>query len=252
MSLPIIPGPNNELVTQSLAIPPQYPLLASYADTASYALFAATSSYYITSMSYIESASYSLSSSYSKNALSASYATSASYSNTSSYTVTASYALNVFKYWGTWYSTKTQTASLENTAYPITVNTAGDTFSGFYISGSNGSTVSGSAIVIPKTGVYDFQFSLQLQNIGGGGTNSAASIWLRKNGVDIPWTNTSVSVYSNSPYIVAAWDFMGTYNSGDKLELIWSTNHSGNQISAVAATPPAPATPSVIFTIMEI
>jgi hypothetical protein len=141
---------------------------------------------------------------------------------------------------------------LENTAYPITVNTEGDTFTGFYISGSNGSTVSGSAIVIPKKGTYDLQFSLQIQNTGGGGTNSAASIWLRKNGSDIPWSNTNVSVYSNSPYIVAAWDFMGSYDVGDKLELMWATNHVGNQISAIPTNPPAPETPSVIVTIMEI
>ncbi len=37
MSLPIIPVPNNELITGSLAIPPQYQILADFADSASYA-----------------------------------------------------------------------------------------------------------------------------------------------------------------------------------------------------------------------
>lgn len=200
MGLPIIPGPNNELITQSLAVPPQYPIMA---DSASYA-------------------------------------------------ATASYAMGSFKYWATWYSTQTQTASLTNTAYPITVNTEGDIFGGFYISGSNGSTVSGSAIVIPKTSAYDLQFSLQLQNTGGGGSNSAVNIWLRKNGTNVPWSNTQMSVYANSPYVVAAWDFMGSFNLGDKIELVWSTNHAGNQIAAINAASPAPETPSVIFTIMEL
>ena len=87
MGMPIIPGPNNELITQSLAVPPQYPIMA---DTASYAS-------------------------------------------------TASYAIGPAKKWGSWYSTVTQTASLTDTAYPITVNTLVGA-DGFYISGSNGST----------------------------------------------------------------------------------------------------------------
>lgn len=194
MPLPIIPGPNNQLITGSQATPPQYPILAD----------------------------------------------------------TASYALSSFKYWGSWYSTATQTASVANVAYPVTVNTAGGSFSGFYISGSNGNTVSGSAIVIPRAGIYDFQFSAQLYNTGGGGATAAANMWLRLNGTSVPYTNTTVSVIANSPYVVAAWDFMGSYNTGDKLELMWSTNHTGIQIPATGSISPAPETPSVIYTIMEL
>jgi len=130
--------------------------------------------------------------------------------------------------------------------------TNGGTFDGFYISGSNGSTVSGSVIVIPKTGTYDFQFSLQLYNTSGGGASSAVNIWLVVNGSAVPYSNTQVSVNANSPYVVAAWDFMGSYNSGDKLELMWSTTHINNTITALSSSSPAPETPSVIFTIMEL
>ena len=199
MSIPIIPGPNNELMTQSLAVPPQYKTYADTADTASYALTA----------SYVDHA------------------------------------------WGSWYSTNTQTASLANTAYPITVNTLVGA-DGFYISGSNGSTVSGSHIVIPKNGKYDFQFSLQLHNTSGGGATAAADIWLKVNNSNVPYSNTHVSVIANSPYVVAAWDFMGSYNAGDKIQLMWATNHTNIQIEAAGASSPAPEIPSVIFTIMEL
>jgi hypothetical protein len=199
MSLPIIPGPNNELITQSLAIPPQYPISASI----------------------------------------------------SQYAVTASYAIGPEKKWGAWYSTTTQTASFTNIAYPVTVNTLTGT-NGFYISGSNGSTVSGSAIVIPKTATYDFQFSLQFFNTGGGGGESAAFVWLRVNGIDVPYSSTRVSVNTNSPYMVAAWDFMGSYNIGDKLELMWLTNNVGVVVKVDAPTGESPNIPSVIFTIMEL
>lgn len=239
MSLPIIPGPNNQLITQSQAVPPQYKTSASYADTASYALYAATASVYITSMSYVQSASY---------ASTSSYTVTSSYALTASYAPTASY---VNHKWGSWYSTVTQTASLANTAYPITVNTLVGA-DGFYISGSNGSTVSGSHIVVPKTGTYDFQFSLQLQNNGGGGATSAVYIWLKVNENDVPYSATRVSVNANSPYMVAAWDFMGNYNAGDRIELMWSTTNANNVIQAAGASSPAPEVPSAIFTIMEL
>ena len=199
MPLPIIPGPNNELMTQSLAVPPQYKTYADTADTASYAL-------------------------------------------------TASYVDHT---WGSWYSTTTQTASFINTAYPVSVNTLVGA-DGFYISGSNGSTVSGSHIVIPKTGKYDFQFSLQLHNTSGGGASAAVDIWLKVNNTNVPNSNTHVSVIANSPYVVAAWDFMDSYDAGDKIQLMWSTNHANIQIEAIATSAPAPETPSAIFTIMEL
>jgi hypothetical protein len=194
MSLPIIPGPNNELMTQSLAVPPQYPIIA---DTASYAL------------------------------------------NTPP------------KKWGSWFSTVEQTASFTATEYPVTVNTLVGA-DGFYISGSNGSTVSGSVIVIPKNGTYDFQFSLQLHNDGGGGASSGINVWLKVNGNNVSYSNTFVSVNTNSPYMVAAWDFMDVFDVGDKIQLMWSTNNTGNTIQNRASIPPAPEIPSVIFTIMEL
>jgi hypothetical protein len=75
---------------------------------------------------------------------------------------------------------------------------------------------------------------------------------LQVNGSAVPYSNTQVSVNANSPYVVAAWDFMGSYNTGDKLELMWSTNHTNNSIIKLAASSPAPETPSVIFSIMEL
>lgn len=202
MDLRIIPGPNNELITQSLAVPPQYPTFSTFSTSASYA-------------------------------------------------ETASYVYIPPKKWGSWISTAEQTASFITTAYPITVNTLIGA-DGFYISGSNGSTVSGSTIVIPKDGTYDFQFSLQLLNGGGGGATSGVNIWLNVNENNVPYSNTFVSVNNNSPYVVAAWDFMGSYNAGDKIKLMWSTNNVSNTIHRSNAITPAPEIPSAIFTIMEL
>ena len=79
--------------------------------------------------------------------------------------------------------------------------------------GENGiSVVSGSQITFTSTGTYDIQFSAQLHNNGGGGSGSTVQIWFRKNGTDIPDSATRIAVPTNTPYSVAAWDFVVPQN----------------------------------------
>lgn len=196
----IVPGPDNELTTQSAYPQVYYPIIADFATTA------ATASYTMVSGS--------------------------------------------LGYWGSWHCTNTQTASLTATPYPVKVNTIiGQR--GFYISGSNGTT-SGSAIVVPETSAYDFQFSLQLHHDGGGGSGHTVDIWFRVNGNDVPWSNTKVCVQPNYPFVVAAWNFMDTFDKGDKLELMWATDNVDIMIHSYPISAYAPAIPPAIFTIQQV
>ena len=74
--------------------------------------------------------------------------------------------------------------------------------------------------MVSSGGTYNFQFSVQLYNTGGGGTGETVNIWLRKNNVDIADTDTKVVVPTNAPYVVAAWNFVIELNAGDYLELV--------------------------------
>jgi hypothetical protein len=119
--------------------------------------------------------------------------------------------------------------------------------------GQNGiSVVSGSQITFTSPGTYDIQFSAQFHNNGGGGSGNTVQIWFRKNGTDLPDSATRISVPTNNPYVVAAWDFMDNFVAGDNFQLMWSTDNTNIGIDHNTAVSPAPAIPSVIITVMQV
>ena len=147
-------------------------------------------------------------------------------------------------YYGSYFSNVDQTAAATNTAYAMTVNN---------VIGQNGvSVVSGSQITFTSPGTYDIQFSAQLHNNGGGGSGSTVQIWFRRNGTDIPDSATRIAVPTNTPYSVAAWDFMDNFVAGDNFQLMWSTDNTNISIDHNTAVAPAPAIPSVIITVMQV
>jgi hypothetical protein len=147
-------------------------------------------------------------------------------------------------FYGSYFSNVDQTAAAINTAYAMTVNN---------VIGENGiSVVSGSQITFTSSGTYDIQFSAQLHNNGGGGGGNTVQIWFRKNGTDIPDSATRVAVPTNTPYVVAAWDFMDNFAAGDNFQIMWSTNNTNIGIDHNTATAPAPNIPSVIISVMQV
>jgi hypothetical protein len=81
-------------------------------------------------------------------------------------------------------------------------------------------------------------------------------IWFRKNGTDIPESNTVVTVSggANQAKVVAAWNYMLKLNAGDYVELMWRTSDVRLEfISDPAGTNPTrPAIPSVIATAHQV
>jgi len=146
------------------------------------------------------------------------------------------------KRYGSFYDTSTQTAAVINTAYPITLNSTSIT-DGVYIGTPT------SRVYVDRIGTYNFQFSAQLLKGGGGSGN--VYIWYRVNGADIANSATIVTLAGSSSASVAAWNFVVELNAGDYFELVWSTNNTGCQIHAAAASAPVPAIPSVILTVTD-
>ena len=147
-------------------------------------------------------------------------------------------------FYGSYFSNVDQTAAATNTAYAMTVNN---------VIGQNGiSVVSGSQITFTSSGTYDIQFSAQFHNNGGGGGGNTVQIWFRKNGTDLPDSATRISVPTNNPYVVAAWDFMDNFSAGDNFQIMWSTDNTNIGIDHNTAVAPAPNIPSVIITVMQV
>lgn len=145
--------------------------------------------------------------------------------------------------YGAFYDTTTQTAAAINTAYPITFNTT-DRAVGF----SRGTPT--SRIVVNRQGLYNFQFSAQLDNTSGG--NHLAFIWARVNGTDVPQSASEVRLQGNNSELVAAWNFVVLLNANDYFELMWSVDDTAVQIVARAAAAPVPAIPSVLLSVTAV
>ena len=144
------------------------------------------------------------------------------------------------KRYGTFYDTTTQVPAAINTAYPITFNSTDLSF-GVY----RGATT--SRIYVDEPGVYDFQFSAQLDNTSGG--SHLIYIWARVNGVDVPNSASQVRLKGTDGELVAAWNFVLQMKDGDYFELVYSATDTSVQILSQAAVAPVPAIPSIILTV---
>lgn len=114
----------------------------------------------------------------------------------------------------------------------------------------------GSQITFSSPGVYNIEFSAQWWRTQGG-TSTEIAIWLRRNGVDVPWSNTDFYVQSNSIKNLAGlnWFVPVTCVSAgncDEYEIMWAADRSNVELLAVAAEPGRPAIPSIILTVNQV
>lgn len=104
-----------------------------------------------------------------------------------------------------------------------------------------------SKIYIADTGVYNFQFSAQLDKTGG--SASAVYIWPRINGVNLPDSATKIVIDGPNNEIVAAWNFVLVIEANDYFELAWQSSDTNVVIPYVPASGNIPAIPSIIMTV---
>jgi hypothetical protein len=139
------------------------------------------------------------------------------------------YTTGSFGFYGAFCSTGSQTNPVANISRSMQLETT---------ELSNGvSIVSGSRITVANTGVYNLQFSAQLEKSNNGA--DTVYIWFKKNGANVPRSNTSVDVLKQaggSGRFVAAWNYVDTFNAGDYIEIIWQSADTNMQLAFDAAT----------------
>jgi hypothetical protein len=145
-------------------------------------------------------------------------------------------------YYGNFFDTTTQTIVGVNTHQPIRLNTT-DLSNQVSIANS-------SHIVIANSGVYNIQFSLQVDKTTAAGAH--IYIWLRKNGLDVPNSATELAVQGTFSEIVAAWNFVVSPNANDYYELVMSSTDINIRLKAVSANGVVPAIPSVIVSVVSV
>jgi hypothetical protein len=146
-------------------------------------------------------------------------------------------------HYGAFSDTTLQTAASINTAYGMVFNTT-DSSNGVSIGSPS------SRLVVDYQGVYNVQFSAQLDKTSGGTGN--IYIWLRKNGTNVANTATTVAIQGSAARTVAAWNFIIQLEPTNYVELMWATDDTSVRILAASATSVWPAIPSVICTITQV
>jgi hypothetical protein len=119
---------------------------------------------------------------------------------------------------------------------------------------SNVAIVSNSIITPVYAGVYNIQFSAQIQRTSGG-SSATVDIWLRAGGVNVPNTNTSVNVQANAGYLVASWNFfinLDPEGANYDAQIMWATTDTNVILQQQASNAVHPATPSTILTVNKI
>jgi hypothetical protein len=146
-------------------------------------------------------------------------------------------------HYGAFSDTTTQTAASIDTAYGMVFNTTDS---------SNGVSIGSptSRLVAGFQGVYNVQFSAQLDKTSGGAGN--IYIWLRKNGTNVPNTTTTIAIQGTAARTVAAWNFIIQLEPTQYVELMWATDDTSVRILAATATSVWPAIPSVIATLTQV
>ena len=141
--------------------------------------------------------------------------------------------------YGAFHDTTTQTAAATGTAYAVTFNST-DLSNDVSIGSPT------SKIVVANAGIYNFQFSLQLDKSSGAAGHTY--IWARVNGVDVANSASEVAIQGTTAEAIPAWNFVLSMNALDYFQLMWSVDDTNIHLKAVAAAAPVPAIPSVILT----
>jgi hypothetical protein len=150
-------------------------------------------------------------------------------------------------YWGSFWDTTMQTAAAINTPQVITINTSDTANNGVSIA-------SGSQITFGYAGVYSLTFSIQFTNTST--ANGSTQVWLKKNGTNLPDTNSHYDVPdkqgSSFSTEILTVNFVLTLAANDYIQVFWQTATTAVLIETLAASGGYPRTPSIIFTAVQV
>jgi hypothetical protein len=142
---------------------------------------------------------------------------------------------------GVFYSTVAQSASIANTAYPVTWNSDG-------LKCPHVRRANTSEILIDEQGLYSFEFRLHLE--APKNQTGRVWVWARVGGVDVPNSTTELSLFGSGSVegrYYPSWAFVQHVDAGQSFQLMWATDNTLITIYAPVNTAFAPAaTPAAI------
>lgn len=147
------------------------------------------------------------------------------------------------KYYGVFTKTTDQSPAVINTEYLLT-------FDNTQI--SNGVTIGtpASRIVVPESGLYRLDATLQLTSTSSSSKN--IWIWFKKNGTAIANSARLVTSDLNNGYIPIALMEPVSLAANDYIEIAFAADSTAVTVDSVAATAFAPASPAIILAVTQV
>jgi uncharacterized membrane protein len=161
-------------------------------------------------------------------------------------------SLSLYK--GSFYDSLAQTITTPQlaTGIPVILRTTDTTCTNGISIVTDGTNL--TRITFANAGTYNLLFSAQLANSAGAA--QTVDFWLRKNGntaaANIADTNGKVQLQAGTNFLMAAWNYFINVNSGDYIQLMWTSTSTNISIAIEAANGVHPATPSVILTLNQV
>lgn len=129
-----------------------------------------------------------------------------------------------------------------DTAYTLPLNT---------VNLANGITIEDTTkITVEYSGLYKVAASFQLMS--GSSNQKNVYFWLRKNGVDIPYSARITTMNLNNGYRTTLIEETVSLSAEDYIELVWAASLTGVTLKAATATAFSPAAPSVQVSLTQI
>ena len=142
------------------------------------------------------------------------------------------------------FSSYTSQSTTANTATLLTLSTTDF---------SNAVSIASSKITVTYAGIYNLQFSVQVQNLDNAPQDMY--IWLSKNGTDIVGSTGVIGLPARKnpgdpSHDIKGWNYFLNMAAGGYVEIYWSPTIATVTIPtyAASATPTKPSTASVVAT----
>lgn len=142
--------------------------------------------------------------------------------------------------YGQFTDTTTQTVSDPDTPKAITYNTT-DFSNGVYLRSGN------SEIEVDTEGLYNFQFSVQLDKTSGG--TAYFWIWPRVNGTDVPNSASAVQIQGNDAELILSANFFLDLKANDYVQFMFAVSDISVEMKTFASAAFRPASPSIIVNV---
>jgi hypothetical protein len=119
---------------------------------------------------------------------------------------------------------------------------------------SNAVSINNSKITVENAGIYNLQFSVQVQNLDNAPQDMY--IWLKQNGTDIVGSTGVIGLPARKnpgdpAHDIKGWNYFLSMNANDYVQIYWSPTIATFTIPTYAAsgTPTKPSTASVVATL---